>query len=65
MNKKNQVLNDLIIMQVVVLIWGLTGVIGKFSDQPAEELAAGRMILASICLLPFYFKNSFKTKTAK
>lgn len=45
-----------------MLVWGITGVIGKYSSQASEELAAGRMIIASLVFAPVILYGYFKQK---
>jgi drug/metabolite transporter (DMT)-like permease len=44
--QKNTILVNHALLQVVVFIWGLTGVIGKASPLSAEVLSSGRMLVA-------------------
>lgn len=43
---------DLILMHVIVLIWGYTGIIGKWSELPAHTLVFLRMFVAATALVP-------------
>ena len=48
--QKDTIMTNHILLQLVVLIWGLTGIIGKASPLEAESLAAGRMLVAFIAI---------------
>jgi drug/metabolite transporter (DMT)-like permease len=43
---------DLLLMHVIVLIWGYTGIIGKWSELPADVLVFLRMLIAACVLVP-------------
>lgn len=51
MNPKHQY-TDLILMHVIVLIWGYTGIIGKWSELSADLLVFLRMLIAAAVLVP-------------
>lgn len=64
--QKDTILTNHLLLQLVVLIWGLTGIIGKASPLEAESLASGRMLVAFIAIalirLPS-LRKAFQTKS--
>ena len=42
---------DFLRLHIIVFLWGITGVLGRYIDLPAADLVAYRTAIAGICLL--------------
>ena len=56
----NQRFKDQLVLHVIVLIWGYTGIIGKQSTLDADQLVFLRMGIAFVSLLLFVRKSLFQ-----
>ena len=66
MKSINKAKSDFFYLQVIVIIWGFTGIIGRFSELTAENLTAGRLFIASIFLATiFLIRNIFRKDDPK
>jgi drug/metabolite transporter (DMT)-like permease len=67
MSNNRYLKTDFIYLQIIVFVWGFTGIIGRFSDLTASELSAGRMAVASLFLFLVYLvrfrKNHHASKS--